>query len=73
MGETIAVALVLSSSNVVSKAILGPGKRDVAEQVALFFPVSNVHSQSEIILATLTLFPPRSSSACAPGSWPAGW
>jgi len=56
LGETIAVALVLSSSNVVSKAILGPGNGDVAKQVALFFPVSDVHSQSEMILAALTLF-----------------
>jgi phosphate transport system permease protein len=56
LGETIAVLLVLSSSNVVSKAILGPGNGDVAKQVAGFFPTSDTHGQSELILAALTLF-----------------
>jgi len=56
LGETMAVVLVLSSSNVVSKAILGPGNGDVAKQIADTFPVSGIHSQSELTLAGLTLF-----------------
>ena len=56
LGETIAVLLVLSSSNVVSKAILGPGNGDVAKEVAKSFPISPAHGQSELILAGLTLF-----------------
>ena len=56
LGETMAVVLVLSSSNVVSKAILGPGNGDVAKQIADTFPVSDIHSQSELTLAGLTLF-----------------
>jgi phosphate transport system permease protein len=56
LGETIAVVLVLSSNNVVSKAILGPGNGDVAKQIADTFPVSDIHSQSELCLAGLTLF-----------------
>lgn len=57
LGETIAILLVLSPANVVSKAILGPyANGDVARQVAEYFPVSDVHSQSELTLAALTLF-----------------
>jgi phosphate transport system permease protein len=56
LGETMAVFLVLSSSNVVSKAILGPGNGDVAKQIAAYFPVSSIHGQSELTLAGLTLF-----------------
>ena len=56
LGETMAVVLVLSSSNAVSKAILGPGNGDVAKQIADTFPVSDIHSQSELCLAGLTLF-----------------
>ena len=56
LGETMAVVLVLSSNNVVSKAILGPGNGDVAKQIADTFPVSDIHSQSELTLAGLTLF-----------------
>ena len=40
LGETMAVLLVLSPSNVVSKAILGPGNGDVARQVAFYFPTA---------------------------------
>jgi phosphate transport system permease protein len=57
LGETMAVVLVLSSANVVSKAILGPyANGDVAKQIAVYFPVADVHSQSELVLAGLTLF-----------------
>jgi len=56
LGETMAGVLVLSSSNAVSKAILGPGNGDVAKQIADTFPVSDIHSQSELTLAGLTLF-----------------
>ena len=56
LGETMAVVLVLSNNNVVTKAILGPGNGDVAKQIADTFPVSDVHSQSELTLAGLTLF-----------------
>jgi phosphate transport system permease protein len=56
LGETMAVVLVLSSNNQVSKAILGPGNGDVAKQIADTFPVSDIHSQSELTLAGLTLF-----------------
>jgi phosphate transport system permease protein len=56
LGETMAVVLVLSSSNAVSKAILGPGNGDVAKQIADTFPVSGIQSQSELTLAGLTLF-----------------
>ncbi len=56
LGETMAVVLVLSANNVVSKAILGPGNGDVAKQIADTFPVSGIHSQSELTLAGLTLF-----------------
>ena len=56
LGETMAVVLVLSTNNVVSKAILGPGNGDVAKQIADTFPVSDIHSQSELTLAGLTLF-----------------
>ena len=56
LGETMAVVLVLSNNNVVSKAILGPGNGDIAKQIADTFPVSDVHSQSELTLAGLTLF-----------------
>ncbi len=56
LGETMAVVLVLSSNNEVSKAILGPGNGDIAKQIADTFPVSDIHSQSELTLAGLTLF-----------------
>jgi phosphate transport system permease protein len=56
LGETMAVLLVLSSNNQVSKAILGPGNGDVAKQIAATFPVSDIHSQSELTLAGLSLF-----------------
>jgi phosphate transport system permease protein len=57
LGETMAILLVLSPANVVSKAILGPyANGDVARQVAEYFPVADVHSQSELTLAALTLF-----------------
>jgi len=56
LGETMAVVLVLSNNNVVSKAILGPGNGDIAKQIADTFPVADVHSQSELTLAGLTLF-----------------
>jgi phosphate transport system permease protein len=56
LGETMAVLLILSPTNVVNKAILGPGNGDVARQIAEYFPVSDVHSQSELTLAGLTLF-----------------
>ncbi len=57
LGETMAVLLVLSSANVVSKAILGPyANGDVAKQIGVYFPVADVHSQSEMVLAGLTLF-----------------
>ena len=56
LGETMAVVLVLSSNNEVSKAILGPGNGDIAKQIADTFPVSDLHSQSELTLAGLTLF-----------------
>jgi phosphate transport system permease protein len=57
LGETMAVLLILSPANVVSKAILGPyANGDVARQVAEYFPVADVHSQSELTLAALTLF-----------------
>ena len=56
LGETMAVVLVLSSNNQVSKAILGPGNGDIAKQIADTFPVSDIHSQSELTLAGLTLF-----------------
>jgi phosphate transport system permease protein len=39
-----------------SKAILGPGNGDIAKQIADTFPVSDLHSQSELTLAGLTLF-----------------
>jgi phosphate transport system permease protein len=56
LGETMAVVLVLSNNNVVTKAILGPGNGDIAKQIADTFPVSDLHSQSELTLAGLTLF-----------------
>ena len=56
LGETMAVLLVLSPNNVAGKAILGPGNGDVARQIAEYFPVSDIHSQSELTLAGLTLF-----------------
>jgi len=56
LGETIAVLLVLSSSNEVSKAILGPGNGDIAKQIGDSFPISGIHSQSELTLAGLSLF-----------------
>ena len=56
LGETMAVVLVLSNNNEVTKAILGPGNGDIAKQIADTFPVSDVHSQSELTLAGLTLF-----------------
>jgi phosphate transport system permease protein len=57
LGETMAVLLVLSSANVASKAILGPNANgDVAKQIGEYFPVADVHSQSEMVLAGLTLF-----------------
>ena len=56
LGETMAVVLVLSSNNQVTKAILGPGNGDIAKQIADTFPVSDIHSQSELTLAGLTLF-----------------
>ncbi len=56
LGETMAVLLVLSSSNAVSKAILGPGNGDVAKEIAATFPVQGIHGQSELTLAGLTLF-----------------
>jgi phosphate transport system permease protein len=56
LGETMAVVLVLSSNNAVSKAILGPGNGDVAKQIADTFPISGIHGQSELALAGLTLF-----------------
>jgi phosphate transport system permease protein len=56
LGETMAVLLILSSSNAVSKAILGPGNGDIAKQIGDSFPISPIHSQSELTLAGLTLF-----------------
>ena len=57
LGETMAVLLVLSSANVASKAILGPyANGDVAKQIGVFFPVADTRSQSEMVLAGLTLF-----------------
>ena len=57
LGETMAVLLVLSSGNVASKAILGPDANgDVAKQIGEYFPVADIHSQSEMVLAGLTLF-----------------
>jgi phosphate transport system permease protein len=56
LGETMAVVLVLSSTDVVSKAILGPGGGSVAAQIAETFPTIGVHGQSELTLAGLTLF-----------------
>lgn len=57
LGETMAVLLVLSAGNVASKAILGPyANGDVAKQIGEYFPVADVHSQSELVLAGLTLF-----------------
>lgn len=57
LGETMAVVLVLSPGNVVSKAILGPhANGDVAYQIAQTFDVSTSHTQSELCLAGLTLF-----------------
>jgi phosphate transport system permease protein len=56
LGETMAVLLVLSSSNTVSKAILGPGNGDIAKEIAKSFPVVPLHGQSELDLAGLTLF-----------------
>jgi phosphate transport system permease protein len=56
LGETMAVVLVLSSTDIVSKAILGPGGGSVAAQIAETFPISNAHGQSELTLAGLTLF-----------------
>ena len=56
LGETMAVVLILSSTNTVTKAILGPGGGSVAKQIADTFPISDIHSQSELTLAGLTLF-----------------
>jgi phosphate transport system permease protein len=57
LGETMAVLLILSAGNVASYKILGPDANgDVAKQIGEYFPVSDVHSQSELILAGLTLF-----------------
>jgi phosphate transport system permease protein len=56
LGETMAVVLVLSNNNQVTKAILGPGNGDIAKQIADTFPVSDIHGQSELALAGLTLF-----------------
>ncbi len=56
LGETMAVLLVLSSSNTVSKAILGPGNGDIAKEIAKSFPVVPIQGQSELDLAGLTLF-----------------
>lgn len=57
LGETMAVLLVLSPANVVSKAILGPhANGDVAYQIGKYFPIADIHSQSEMVLAGLTLF-----------------
>ena len=57
LGETMAVLLVLSSGNIASKAILGPDANgDVAKQIGEYFPVADLHSQSEMVLAGLTLF-----------------
>jgi phosphate transport system permease protein len=57
LGETMAVLLVLSAGNHVSKAILGPsGNGDVAAEIAAQFPVSSGLGESELILAGLTLF-----------------
>jgi phosphate transport system permease protein len=56
LGETMAVVLVLSSNNQVSKAILGPGNGDIAKQIAQYFPVEGFTGQSELCLAGLTLF-----------------
>jgi phosphate transport system permease protein len=56
LGETMAVVLVLSSTDIVSKAILGPGGGSVAAQIAETFPIADAHSQSELTLAGLTLF-----------------
>ncbi len=56
LGETMAVLLVLSPSNTVIKAILGPGNGDVARQVAFSFTTADAHGRSELSLAGLTLF-----------------
>jgi phosphate transport system permease protein len=56
LGETIAVLLVLSANNQVTKAILGPEGGSVAAWIAATFTVAPAHAQSELTLAGLTLF-----------------
>jgi phosphate transport system permease protein len=57
LGETMAVVLILSGDNQVSKALLGPGGNgSVAKQIADTFPISGIHGQSELVLAGLVLF-----------------
>ncbi len=56
LGETMAVVLVLSATNSVTKGILGPGGGAVAKEIATSFTNVDAHSQSELTLAGLTLF-----------------
>ena len=48
--------LILSSSDQVSKAILGPGNGSISKEIAVNFPVVSGSGQSELCLAGLTLF-----------------
>jgi phosphate transport system permease protein len=57
LGETMAIVLVLSGNNQVSKAILGPNANgSIAKQIADTFVTSSTQGQSELCLAGLTLF-----------------
>ena len=56
MGETMAVVLLLSSSNTVTAGILGPGGGSVSKEIATKFQIVNQLGRSELTLAGLTLF-----------------
>ena len=56
MGETIAILLILSPTNLISGHLLGPGGATIAEMIATFFTSSAAREESALCLAGLTLF-----------------
>jgi phosphate transport system permease protein len=56
LGETIAVAIIISPSFVVQPQILDPGGATVASTIAIEFPEANPLGLNGLMLAGLTLF-----------------
>jgi phosphate transport system permease protein len=56
MGETIAILLILSPTNLITGHLLGPGGATIAEMIATYFTSAPPQEESALALAGLTLF-----------------